>query len=97
MGLFPDVLILMSVLNEKGTKVEWKANVSSIQVNLAAELMDVLPDRQEGWISHSAAPLHIQPRLGRRRNVWPLCRGVNVSFDGQFYQREACIKILDRI
>lgn len=99
MGPFPDVLILMSILNEKGTKVEGKASVSSIQVNLAAELIDVLPDRQEGWISHSAAPLHMQPRLGRRRrrNVWPLCRGVNVSFDGQFYQREACIKILDRI
>lgn len=54
--------------------------MSSVQVNLAAELIDLLPDRQEGWISHSVVSLHMQLGLERRRNVWTPCRRVNVSF-----------------
>lgn len=55
----------MSILNEKGIKVEREANISSIHVNLAAELIDLLPDRQEGWISNSALSLHMQLGLGK--------------------------------
>lgn len=61
--------------------------MSSIQVNLAAELIDLLPDRQEGWISHSAVPLHMQLGAGER-NVWSLCRGVNVSFCRSVFIKE---------
>lgn len=84
MELPPDVRLHMSILNEKGTKVEREASVSSVQVNLAAELIDLLPERQEGCISHSAVSLHMQLGLGRWRNAWTLQRSkcflLSVSF-----------------
>lgn len=35
---------IMSILNEKGTKVEIEIRVSSVQVKLAAELIDLVAD-----------------------------------------------------
>lgn len=57
----------MSIQNENGTKVESKASMSYIQVKLAAELIDVLPERQEGWISYSAEPFHMQLGAGMKK------------------------------
>ena len=56
-----------------GTKVEREASVSSVQVNLAAELIDLLPDRQGGWISQAVVSLHMQLGLGRNGEMFGLC------------------------
>ena len=73
----------MSILNEKGKKVEDEASVSSIQVSITAELIDVLPERQEGWISHSGMSLHMQLG-GRKKCLDPVqkskCFLLSVSF-----------------